>query len=388
MASGSRPYVTTDVSTTPFQRSISLSPVTNHLYVISRTAANAGLTVNVLDANTGADLYRLKTNGIGPSGTIMLAFMAVADDGAVYASSISITNGVTIYRWADDNGATLPSIVFSGVVDPGAASNTRWGDSLAVSGQGPNTMLSLDAFNSTRTTLLRWSDSSMTSLVVTNYTHSYTNVSTGDTGKVLQFGPTNTYFLKKKTTPTFVSEPLKLLRYDTPPTVTELSSVNYYPQVGLVAMDLSKKLAAGIFFSTNASPTTAPADRLIVYDISNFSSPLQVAQYNFPTNHQANGNFIGQIVFGSDKIFAVEGNNGIIAVPQAPATVPSLRIALAGGSVVLSWTNTVPGFVLQSTPSLVPTTWNPVAQPVLENGNLNIVADTLGGGPQFYRLVK
>jgi len=68
--------------------------------------------------------------------------------------------------------------------------------------------------------------------------------------------------------------------------------------------------------------------------------------------------------------------------------VPVLNIALSGGSVLLSWSNTVPGFVLQSTPSLSPTTWNPVAQPVVVNGTLNSLSDTLGSGPLFYRLVK
>jgi hypothetical protein len=48
----------------------------------------------------------------------------------------------------------------------------------------------------------------------------------------------------------------------------------------------------------------------------------------------------------------------------------------------------VPGFILQSSPSLAPTTWNPVAQPVTENGNLNTVTDPIGGSPAFYRLLK
>ncbi len=163
-----------------------------------------------------------------------------------------------------------------------------------------------------------------------------------------------------------------------------LSNAAFYGQVGLLTVDLSRNLAAGIMFVTNA----ATPDHLVIYDLSNFASPLQLAQYDFPVTHQKNNNCIGKVLFAGDRIFAVDGNNGIMAVPVSPPTVPALNIALAGGSVVLSWEKTVVDFVLQSTPSLSPTAWNPVAQPVVVNGNLNTVTDTLGSGPLFYRLVK
>jgi hypothetical protein len=395
LAPGSRIYLPPDTDTangtTPLYRSIALSPLTNHLYVVSRTnnTSGSGISINVLDSTTGEHLYQLSTNGIQSGGTITLLSIAAADSGAIYACDVTATNGVIIYCWTNDDGGTLPIIAFSGKPFATAPSNSRWGDTLAARGAGASTQLILDSGFVTNSAILTATDGYATNFTATGYIHAYLATTGNAIGRSLQFGPTNTYLIKKRPsslTPPLNARTLQFTRFDDPApgTTVLLSVLDFYSQVGPVTVDWSRGLAAGIFFVTNA----ASPDRLIIYDVSNLASPLQIAQYDFPVNHQKNNNCIGQAVFGPDKIFAVDGNNGIMAVPIAPPTVPTLKIALAGGSAVLSWINTVPGFVLQSTPSLVPTTWNPVAQPVVENGNLNIVTDTLGSGPQFYRLVK
>jgi hypothetical protein len=406
LAPGSLPYLLPDPDTangsTPLYRSVAYNALSNHLYIICRTnstgaSANpSGLTINVFDAITGAPLYQLLTNGIpgnnSAGGTFPLMNMVVADDGAIYAANVvanATTFPLTVYCWTNGNSATAPIVVFSG--DPGAGvtggAGSRWGDSLAARGAGVDTRLLLDCNAKTISAILAPTDSYRTNFTATTYSHTYATATTA-IGRGLGFGPTNTYYLKKRATgntPPVSVRSLQLIRFDTAPTTTLiLSNADYYPQVGPITVDWSRGLAAGILFVTNFSIP----DRLIVYDVSNLASPLDIAEYNFPTNHQRNSNFLGEIAFGPDKIFAVDGNNGIMAVPISPPTAPTLKISQTGGSVVLSWVNTVPGFVLQSTPSLVPTTWNPVAQPVVENGNLNIVTDTLSGGPQYYRLIK
>jgi hypothetical protein len=406
LAPGSRIYLPPDPDlaggSTPLYRTVAYNALSNHLYVVCRTNSTgnttnpSGLTINVLDAITGAHLHELLTNGIPGNntdgGNFPLMNMAVADDGAIYAANVvanATTFPLTVYCWTNGGSVTAPIVVFSG--DPGVGvtggASGRWGDSLAVRGSGVDTRILLDCNAKTISAVLAPTDSYRTNFTATTYSHTYAFTTTA-IGRGLGFGPTNTYYLKKRVTgntPPVSVRSLQLIRFDTAPNTTLiLSNADYYPQVGPVTVDWSRGMAAGILFVTNF----AIPDRLIIYDVSNLASPLDIAEYNFPTNHQKNANFIGEIVFGPDKIFAVDGNNGIMAVPIAPPTAPTLKIALAGGSVVLSWINTVPGFVLQSTPSLVPTTWNPVAQPAVENGNLNIVTDTLGGGPQFYRLVK
>src|SRR5207249_236580 len=135
LAPGSRPYVSTDASSTPFQRSIAYNALSNHIYIISRTGTTTGLTVNVVDAGTGADLYKLNTNGIS-GGSIILLAIAVADDGAIYAANetaITSTNSnpFKIYRWANAASTTVPQLIFSGEPANPTNTNYRWGDSLA-----------------------------------------------------------------------------------------------------------------------------------------------------------------------------------------------------------------------------------------------------------------
>ena len=383
LAPGSRPYVSTDASSTPFQRSIAYNALSNQVYIISRTGAITGLTINVVDAATGADLYKLNTNGIS-GGNIVLLAMAVAADGAIYAANETSptstnSNPFKIYRWANSASTTPPQLVFSGEPANPASTTFRWGDSLAVRGAGANTQIIVDATNAQSAVILAPSDSFLTNFVPTLYNHSYL----GNTiGRGLQFGPTNTFFLKKKAS---APQPLQLIRYDTPPTTTTLiSTPNFYQQLGPLAVDVSKNLAAGIFFVTNS----ATPDRLLVFDISNLNSPFQVAQYNFPVNHQPNANFIGEVVFGPDKIFAVDGNNGVIAVSAFPPLQPRLTINRSGANVVLSWSNSAAAFVLQSTPSLLPPAWANVAQPATVLGGQSFVTDITGPAGQFYRLIK
>jgi hypothetical protein len=385
LAPGSRPYISTDLSSTPFQRSLGYNALSNQLYVISRTGAGTGLTINVLDADTGADLYQLNTNGI-TGGSIILLGLGVADDGAIYAANMVApntgANPLKVYRWANSAPSTAPSVVFTG--DPANPANTtfRWGDSFTVTGAGTNTRLMLDATNASTVAVLAPSDSFLTNFASAAYTHAYA----GNTvGRSLQFGPTNTFFLKKKSTANPpVAQPWQLIRFDNPPATTVLMSMpDFHPQVGPVAADLPSGLAAGIFFTTNTAAPTP--DRLVVFNISNLASPFQIAQYNFPANHQPNANFIGSVVFGGGKIFALEGNNGLIIVPAVPPIMPFLSIGTLAGGARLSWTNPIPRFVLQSSPVIAPASWTTIPG---SNLGPNTITDTFSGGAKFYRLVK
>ena len=392
----SRPYLPLDTDgtgkgQTPLYRSLAYSAQahTNHLYIVSRATALTGLTVNVLDANTGADLYQMNTTGIA-GGSIILLNIVAAADGAIYAANMTGTATsptFNVYRWANEASGTVPTMIYSGDPGVGLAANLRWGDTLDVIGTGMGTQLIADCNNSSTSAVLTPSGS-LNTFVATAYSHTYS--SSGTTiGRSIQFTSTTSYLLKKRSSSTTIAPPpvmpLELINLGTPPATTLSQSISaYYGEVGPIAVDLTRNLAAGIMFVTN----TASADHLVVYDISNFGSPLEIAQYDFPVTHQANANCIGKVVIGTDKIFAVDGNNGIIAVPIAPPTQPVLNLAVSGSSVVLSWTNTVPGFTPYYTPGLAPTTWNPVLQPVVENGNINSVTNSLGSGPLFYRLVK
>src|SRR6185295_3406353 len=100
-AIGTQPYLTRSSSAnTPFQRCLGYSAPSNQLILINRTfdsgatdqLATCGLSINVLDPATGVKLYQMQTNGISDVTVenIVLIMLGVADDGAVYAGSVSV----------------------------------------------------------------------------------------------------------------------------------------------------------------------------------------------------------------------------------------------------------------------------------------------------------
>ena len=98
--------------------------------------------------------------------------------------------------------------------------------------------------------------------------------------------------------------------------------------------------------------------------------------------------FIGQVVFAGNLVFAVDGNNGILAFTIVPPSRPPLTIARAGANAVLSWTSSATGFALQKTSSLSPPDWADVSQtPDVVNGQ-NTITNEASVGTAFYRLRK
>ena len=388
LAPTSRIYlpVDTDASggTTPLYRSVAYNSYSNQLYVVSRTSTTAGLTVNVLDASSGADLYQLNTTGIS-GGSIILLSVVAAEDGSIYAANMvnpySAANPFKIYRWTNSASTTTPQVVFTG--NPNSATTTRWGDTLTVRSSGIDTWLLTDSGNASVTAVIYPSDSELTNFIAYAMSHSYNGTTIG---RSLQWlAADKTWCLKKKAAG---PQPLITYHYESGNAVLQSSIAPFHAQVGPVGFDNSRNLAAGIFFTTNTLAGSAP-DRLIVYDVSSLSNVFQLAQYNFPTTHQKNNNFIGQVVFGGDRIFAVDGNNGIICVPAIPPGIPRLEMRPTVGALTLSWTNTVP-FVAQSTPTLSPPAWTNLTLPVtvVSNRNSISITDSIGGGNKFYRLQK
>jgi len=114
----------------------------HHLYLVSR---NGGDFIRILDDQTGQDLgaLNLGTNLVG-GGTFDINMVAVGGDGAIYVGNLA-TGPVSfsVYRWADDVPATLPTVAYSGVPLAGA----RVGDSLAAIGSGALTLLAAGFHN-------------------------------------------------------------------------------------------------------------------------------------------------------------------------------------------------------------------------------------------------
>lgn len=338
------PWMNTNTSLTanvPNQRTIAYNALSNHLYVVSRSSSTtSNYVIYVLNATNGALLYTLKTNGIqsnvGKLG-IGLVGISVADDGAIYACNVAPdaegsggadpTSLFRVYRWADANPNTSPSLIFAG--DPsGTNSALRWGDNLTVRGAGTNTQVLVDMtyFSATSATngfaaILSPSNSFMTNFPARWFISS--NVIT-TVGRSLEFDAGNNAVWEK-------APDKGVFKTTFDPTVslggTRISSANVlvasnFP-VGLmgVGLDLTDNLAAGVF-----SGSAATADTLNLYDISNLSSPALLSQYDFPTPpHIANANFISQTFFKNGLLFTIDANNGImvfqVTTPAAPSTL-------------------------------------------------------------------
>lgn len=112
----------------------------DHLYLVSRNAANGGINLRILDKLTGADLGALSSSGIS-GGTFAVNTVAVGGDGAIYVNNLttqSTTSPLKVYKWATEVAA--PVVAYSG---DASLAGSRVGDSFAAIGSGVSTRLAL-----------------------------------------------------------------------------------------------------------------------------------------------------------------------------------------------------------------------------------------------------
>jgi hypothetical protein len=100
------------------------------------------LSINIVDASTGADLGAMDLGTIATlgSGLFPLNMIAVGDDGAIYAANLAVTSSsqLRIYTW--ENELSAPQGAFAGTPTANAA---RLGDTLDARGSGGSTQLLL-----------------------------------------------------------------------------------------------------------------------------------------------------------------------------------------------------------------------------------------------------
>jgi hypothetical protein len=150
-----------------------------------------------------------------------------------------------------------------------------------------------------------------------------------------------------------------------------------------VAIDPVRNLAVGVDFTGN---TTSTPDQVGLYEISDPGSPMLIARYNFPvTPNTANVNFIASTVIGGNKVFSLDGNNGIVAFT---INGPSLTITPSGANVVLTWP-LFSGYTVQASPAVAPPplTWTNVGTGTIISGKYSLTTPA-SSSALFYRLSK
>lgn len=291
------------------ERGVAYNPVSKRVILVARGGSPR---VVVLDGETGAFLHTLDAS-IASGGTFPISMVGVSDDGAVYVANLSTSTSVPnlkVYRWANDDAETFPTIAFEG--DPaglneGGVSNSvqRWGDSMDVRGAGVGTQLLFGSRNGTVAALLSTVDGeTFTSKLITNAHAS------GSVG--VAFGAGNTLWSK------LGAQDLRLVTFDPATGVGSLTKTypGFHGSTAPIGVDAAKGYLGIVQYGTAGA-----AQSVKVYDIRDpLAGLIVIDEEPFPTTN-ANGNGVGAVDISGDLVFALDTNNGLLALKVIPTVV-------------------------------------------------------------------
>jgi hypothetical protein len=362
LAPGSRYYLTTDNS----QRGLTFNPELHSLLVASKSPSNG---IYSLDSNTGLDNNQFQLGPLVTGGTFSLNMIAASDEGHIYAANLA-ENGqdFRIYYWDLETYDIDASLAYSG--NPSSTVSNRWGDTLNVRGSGNNIQVIAASRRSNVVAIFTTTDTGFT---LTPTVITVPGAPNGAFGLGVAFGSGNTFWGKGDQ-----GTGLRLVQFDlangTGVVLRTYGSANYPANAIPIGVEPNLNVLAAI--------SVENPDNLRLYDISNLASgPRLVDQELFASDNE-NINATGAIDFGDGKVFALDSNNGIIAltlgaIPPPPQPPGYINIARNGGSVTLTWTNI---FILQSATN--------VTGPYLDvNGAASGYSENTGSATQkFFRL--
>ncbi|MBA4150274.1 MAG: family 10 glycosylhydrolase [Verrucomicrobia bacterium] len=352
------------------ERGLSYNPDTGNLLFIGRAPTTA---VHVLDGDNGDDLHTLTITTNVTGGFYPLQMIGVADDGAVYAGNLTLANSTEfrLYRWANDGASTEPTVAFSG--DPGLGNNQRWGDTLDVRGKGSDTQVLLASRLGNMVSILTTTngvDFAANPITVPG-------VPNGSFGLGVAFGRDNTVW--GKTT----NEPLRQVSFDlnagTGAVVRTISSPAIPETVAPIGVNPRLDLLGGISFET--------PDQLKLFDLAGDIMPPVLAATTFPTAIP-NAFFVGSVDFGRDRVYALNPNNGIIALqlnfPTGVAPTITKAEPLSSNSIGLWFNAERRPYIVEASSDLIQ--WNTVTYDIPQDGYMEF-NDSASDAARFYRLV-
>ncbi|HMO87479.1 MAG TPA: DUF4623 domain-containing protein, partial [Lacipirellulaceae bacterium] len=318
------------------ERGLAYNPVTGNLILISRNdAAGPGMSLRILDGQTGADKGMLNQGtDIITGGAFTRNMVGIADDGAIYMANLTLdtnTSPFKVYRWA--NESATPTVAFSGQPN-GLLAGARLGDSFDVIGSGATTRLVAGYGNSPNVAgnnsfaIFDTNDNGLT-FSAQHITIASNPPEAGDFRLGITFTDRDTVIGKQGNN---TGDPLSVVRKVSisGSTGTLVSSFDSDGQT-LRAMDYAvvdgRPLLA--ILECSADQSAAARARIFIYDISDLSKPIAERKIqegsNLPIvdpengpNQFGNGNGTGQVKFGAINgniatIYAMSTNNGIQA---------------------------------------------------------------------------
>jgi hypothetical protein len=380
---GSRPYITADGNT---ERGIAYNKKTGRLLVVSR--AGGATNIYVLNGETGAELWKLRVpTDVVTTGTFPISMIGVADDGAVYSANL-VTGGTgfKIYRWEDDTTNSVPTVAYEG----SDGSGLRLGDTFDVRGSGNTTQL-LAGHNQTvvadqpnpPAAFMLYTTTDGSNFTANRF--EVVDAPSGSTRLGISFGGGNSIYAKSP------AHPLRQFGFDL--TAGTASSSNTYENIniagtGPIAYDPVNKLIAGI---ANVNTTPNNVELYQFNDCFNGGCPPNpglVDQDFFPTDN-ANANGTGAVDFGGGNLYALDTNNGLLALkinPAGPERATLSNPAVAGGNLTFTLTGTAAAnYRIQSTTDFQ--AWTEVKTVTVGANSSVQVTDTAAGPRRFYRAV-
>ena len=314
IAANSRDYVTS----TNTERGICINPITDHVLLVSRSPLLANnLGIFILNANTGAEVGTMNTNGITNSAIFVLNKIDVADDGVIYGGNLTIASSTSpyfIYRW--QNESAIPTVAYSDAPDNGVTA--RWGDSFSVTGGGVNTRILVSGSGATNSILFTTPDGTN---FVANKLNPIVSVTAGEFSKGLHLVSDTVFYSKIR------SGTGRIFDYDlaanTASSVTNMTLDFYLMAIAVVT---NHNLLAGI---SDNSTTNNSGHVVKIYDLASPTTPVLLTNFNFrPFGSQTNSpnsNVAGGIDTDGRRIFALDTQNGVVAL-QILATNPAPHI--------------------------------------------------------------
>lgn len=302
-----------------------------------------------------------------------MLMLGVADDGAIYAGNLSVNNSTPfrLYRWSNDSTSSVPTIAFSG--DPGLGNNQRWGDTLDVRGSGTNTQVLIASRLGNLVSLLTTTNGS--NFMATPIT--IPAVANGMFGLSIAFGRSNTFWGKTTNNPLYhVSFNLTDNSGSVIRTIGDPSIPNMLVPI---AISPGLELLAGIHWDT--------PDNVKLYDVAGTSTPSLLLVTNYATD-VANTFFVGSVDFSRDRVYALNANNGIMALRLnfLPAAAPQITKVdpLANNRMGL-WLNAARRpYIIEGSSDLL--AWNTVWHEAPTDGYIEFT-DSTTNAARYYRLI-
>ncbi len=358
---GSRPYLTTNGT----ERGLAYNSVSGNLLLASRAG---GAKIYVLNADTGAEIRTMNTDTDVIQGgyqDFTLQMLGTGEDGAVYGCNMVLApgNGFKIYRWNNDAAETVPTVAFSG--NPWPANEQRWGDTFDVRGSGTNTLILVGARTGSSFCILTTENG----VDFTPRTFSVPSV-TGGLG--LAFGLGNTFWGKN------IANSLKQVEFDlatqTANIVNTISTAIVPDAVTAIGVNPALDLIAGVTIET--------PDAFHLYDFLS-APPALIASENFPDLPNVNGT--GSVDFGRDRVYALNSNNGILAlrlIPRWPISIQSV-MPLENGKIGLLTDSDPVAQSIEASSDLIE--WQVLTTQSPTNGYFEITDPETNSTHRFYR---